>query len=194
MSTQTINPRAIYTANRTTGSTLDQWYTTPTTSGTTVTGAPALDTLFANPFIISKTQTIDRMAVNITVLGSGSTPRLGIYTDDGNNYPGTLVVDAGTQDGGSTGIKTYTTGLPITLEAGLYWLVYFTNGTAPTFRTFSVSSLINVLGYSNTLTSTSGNAGWTKALSFDVLPSTFPAGGSIMNTNPVPAVFVRFNA
>ncbi|MCX6799800.1 MAG: hypothetical protein NT091_01495, partial [Candidatus Falkowbacteria bacterium] len=116
---------------RTKGSTLNQWYTSPNTGTYFTTGSPAINTINVTPFIVSKTTTIDQMAINVTTLGAGSTPRVGIYADDGNNYPGSLVVDAGTQSGASTGVKTYTTNLPVTLEPGLYWLAYIVNGTAP---------------------------------------------------------------
>ena len=177
-------------AYRAKGSTLNQWFTSPVTGTALTTGAPAANTLYAIPFIVSKVMTIDQMAINVTTLGSGSTPRVGIYADNGNSYPGALVVDAGTQSGGATGVKTYTTGLPVTLDPGLYWLAYVTNATAPTIRTFAVASLNPVLGYSSAL-GTAPNLGWSVAFTFAALPSTFTAGGTPVTAVPIPTVFVR---
>lgn len=177
-------------AYRAKGSTLNQWFTSPTTGTALTTGAPAANTLYAIPFIVSKVMTIDTLAINVTTLGSGSTPRVGIYADNGNSYPGALVADAGTQSGATTGVKSYTTNLPVTLDPGLYWLAYVTNATAPTIRTFAVASMNPVLGFPSTL-GTAANLGWSVAFTFGALPSTFTAGGAGITAVPIPAVFVR---
>ncbi|MEA2701756.1 MAG: hypothetical protein QOE22_465 [Candidatus Parcubacteria bacterium] len=177
-------------AYRTKGSTLNQWYTAEVTGTALTTGAPAANTLFAIPFVISKITTIDQMAINVTTLGTGSTPRIGIYADNGNLYPGALVVDAGTQSGATTGVKTYTTGLPVTLDPGMYWLAYVTNATAPTIRTFAVASLVPILGYPSAL-GTAPNLGWSVAFTFGALPSTFTGGAAGVTAVPIPSVFVR---
>lgn len=177
-------------AYRAKGATLNQWYSSPISSTALTVGTPLANTLYAIPFIVSKSTTIDAMAINVTTLGSGSTPRVGIYADNGNDYPGALVVDAGTQSGATTGVKTYSTGLPVTLDPGLYWLAYVTNATAPAIRTFAVTGMNPVLGLSSAL-GTAPNLGWSVAFTFGALPSTFTAGGAAFIAAPIPAVFVR---
>jgi hypothetical protein len=183
------------------GSTLNQWYTSPVTGNALSTGAPVANRLYAAPLILTKTTTIDQMAISVTTARAGTTPRVGIYADNGNLYPGALVVDAGTQSAATTGVKTYTTGLPVTLDPGLYWLAYVTNATAPTVRSIPTASARPVLGFTSLL-GTDGDTvslGWTVAYTFAALPATFTAGavpisilGISTGTTP-PAVFIRIS-
>lgn len=175
---------------RTKGSTLNQWYTSPTNGTALTTGALTANRLYAIPFIVTKVMTVDQMSINVTTLGSGSSVRVGIYADNGNNYPGALVVDGGSVSTATLGVKTYTAGLPATLDAGLYWLAIVSNATAPTIRSFAVASLNPILGYASSLP-TNAQFGWFAAFTFGSLPSTFTAGGTAITAVPIPAVFVR---
>ena len=181
-------------AYRAKGSTLNQWFSSPNTGTALTTGAPTVNNLRAIPFVVSKVITIDQMAINVTTVGAGGTgnARIGIYEDNGNSYPGALIVDAGTNITTSTGVKTFTTGLPVTLDPGLYWLVYVHNNTttAPTIRSFAVASLIPVLGYASTLP-TNQQFGWSVAFTFAALPATYPTGAVAITAIPIPAIFVR---
>ena len=126
---------------RTRGSTLNQWYTSPFAGTALTTGAPASSTLFAMPLIVSGLATIDTLAINVTTLGTAANARVGIYADNGNNYPGVLLVDGGSSSTASTGVKTYSQGLPITLSPGLYWLAYLANGTTNAWQQWHCSSI-----------------------------------------------------
>ncbi|HUO50243.1 MAG TPA: hypothetical protein VMU25_01600 [Candidatus Paceibacterota bacterium] len=177
------------------GSTLNQWYSSPNSGTALTTGSPTVNKLYAIPFVVSKATTIDQMAINVTTVGSGGTgnERVGIYNDNGNDYPGTLVVDAGAAGTtGSTGVKTFTTGLPVTLDPGLYWLVtvHDNSTTAPTLRCFAVASLTPILGYASSLP-TNAQFGWTVSFTYAALPSNFPSGGSAITGVPIPSIFVR---
>jgi hypothetical protein len=176
------------------GSALNQWYSSPNNGTALTTGAPAVNKLFAIPFVVSKIMTIDQMAISITTAGAGGTgnARVGIYSDNGNSYPGALVVDAGAQLTTSIAVKTYTTGLPVTLDPGLYWLVYVHDNStiAPTIRAFTVSSLNPVLGYASSLP-TNAQFGWSVTFTYAALPATFTAGGTPLTAIPIPAVFIR---
>lgn len=179
---------------RTKGSTLNQWYSSPNSGTALTTGAGTVNVLRAIPFVVSKTMTIDQMAINVTTVGAGGagTARVGIYADDGNSYPGALVVDAGTAVTTATGVKTFTTGLPVTIDPGLYWLAYVhgNSTTAPTMRAFAVASLTPVLGYASTLPA-NAQFGWSVAFTYAALPATFTAGGAAITAVPIWAVFVR---
>jgi hypothetical protein len=181
-------------AFRAKGATLNQWYTSPQNGTPLIAGTEGANNIFVTPFVVSKVTTIDQMAINVTTLGAGSTPRVGIYADNGNLQPGALVVDAGTQSGAATGVKTYTTGLPVTLDTGLYWLAYLTNGTAPGIRSYGGASPITIVGYASTLP-TNAQFGWSAAFTFAALPATFPSSTAVALTGGigVPAVFVRIS-
>lgn len=176
---------------RSKGSTLDQWYSAPNTGASLTTGAPTANILRVIPFIVAKTTTIDQMAINVTTAVAGHA-RVGIYADNGNNYPGALVVEATsvTQiDTGTIGVKIATNGLPVTLQPGLYWLAIVGNA-APTIRSFGVGSMLPVLGYASTLP-TSAQFGWLVAFTYAALPNPFTLGGSAIAAVPIPAIFVR---
>jgi hypothetical protein len=179
---------------RSKGSTLNQWYTSPNTGTALTTGAGTVNVLRTIPFIVSKVMTIDQMEINVTTAGAGGTgnARVGIYADNGNNYPGALVVDAGAASTTSTGVKAFTAGMPVTLDPGLYWLAYVHDNatTAPTVRAFAVASLNPVLGYASTLP-TNAQFGWSVSFTYAALPGTFTAGGSAITAVPIWAVFVR---
>lgn len=80
--------------------------------------------------------TYDALQFNCTTAGAaGSTVRLGIYTD-ANGLPGARVVDAGTVDTTTTGLKVAT--ISQVLAAGRYWLVNVAQGgTAPSCTVLS---------------------------------------------------------
>lgn len=65
--------------------------------------------------------TFDRIACHVSFGGTaGAVVRLGIYRSDSNGLPSTLILDAGTVDSTSTGVKEIT--ISQTLAAGSYWL------------------------------------------------------------------------
>jgi hypothetical protein len=82
--------------------------------------------------ILLRAGTLDRIAVNHNnTVTANETARLGIYSDDGNGYPGTLLLDAGTVDlGTATALKPITISQVVT--TGIYWLVVARQGTAGT--------------------------------------------------------------
>jgi hypothetical protein len=168
-----------------------QWYTT-VAAGTALTSASLnANTIYAMPLILTKITTIDKMSVDVTT-ASGTTLEVGIYNDNGNEFPGTLAVDAGSQSPGSVGAKTYTANLPVTLDAGLYWMVV-DGSNAVTIRGFAIAAIIPILGYSSS-TATAVQDGWKSTLTAGTLPGTFPlTGSSTISALPFPAIFVHFS-
>lgn len=180
------------------GSTRNAWYTSAINGTAMTTGAGTVNVLRAIPFIVSEPTTIDQMAINVTTVGAGTATaaRVGIYADDGNNYPGALMVDAGqVTNMNATGVKTFTTNLPVTLGQGLYWLAYVhnCNTTAPTMRALAVGSIPPVLGVGATLP-TGSSLGWSVSFTYAALPATFPSGGAVITAVPIWAVFVRVSS
>ena len=118
---------------------------------------------------------------------------VGIYNDNGNEFPGTLAVDAGSQSPGSTGGKTYTTHLPVTLDAGLYWMVV-NPSNAVSIRGFAIAAIIPILGYSS-ITATAIQEGWVSTETAGTLPATFPLTASAtISAAPLPTIFVHFSS
>jgi hypothetical protein len=124
--------------------------------------------------------------------------RLGLYRDNGNNYPGKLVVDAGTVATTATGQRSLctsgctavSTGLPVTIQPGLYWLALNNNSVAITARGFAVGGLNAIPGLPNSFT-TARNLGWNIANTYAALPSVFPSGATASTAAPLPAIAVR---
>jgi len=75
-----------------------------TDSGLTLTA----DTLYAMPFPVPRTLTIDRLGARVKTGASGKKIRFGIYNDDGSVNPGSLLLDAGEVDASSAGMKVIT--------------------------------------------------------------------------------------
>ena len=99
--------------------------------------------------------TIDRLGVSITTAGAGSTVRLGIYASAANGYPGALLLDAGTIDSSTTGLKEITMSLAV--RAGRYWLAAAAQGgTPPSTRIVTNSKMSAMSGFVTTFTGGAG--------------------------------------
>jgi len=170
----------------------EAWYTFPGTGTTGGTLALVANTLYAIPFVCPKAITLDRIGINVTTLKAGLS-RLGIYADAGGVrtcYPGTLLLDAGTVDTSTAGVKSITIDRALTSNT-LYWLVIVPN-VAPTITGIAAVSGINMLGRTTTLLLQ--HCGLSVAFTYGTLPSTFPTTTTTMLTSIAPAIFVRLSA
>lgn len=154
-----------------------KWYTFM--QGGDSSQTPVFDTMYATPFVVGNVEgiTFDRVGIEIiTGGGAGAVVRLGFFYDDEvkGNYPGRLMLDAGTVDGVATGRKDIS--INQTFPPGLYWAVLACQGNAsvPTIKQTSgyspgfgglESDLDNLFrgGYKEDTAATSGS-----------FPSTFP--------------------
>ena len=75
---------------------------------------------------------IDRIGAVVSTSAATSLMRLGVYEDDGGGQPGNLLVDAGTVDTSTTGLKEIV--IAETLTAGIWWLAGVTQTQTATFR------------------------------------------------------------
>lgn len=92
-------------------------------------GNPTLSRVHYIPFVVTKTQSFDRIATYIgTVGGAGNVCRLGIRNAQADGKPGTLVLDAGTvaTDTGANSTKTITISQQLT--PGLYFAAIASQG------------------------------------------------------------------
>ncbi len=152
---------------------------TPNASPTS-TSSFANNSIKAFPFIITKSMTATEIVSEITSLSAGTTYRVGLYTDN-NGYPNTLVAnsDVGTYDSGTLGVRTGVFAAPITLSAGLYWIVVNSNGLAG-FRANTQANNIVISGLP-AMGSGMARTSWSATLAYGALPSTFPAGAGTTN-------------
>lgn len=168
----------------------EAWFTSPKAGTLTVPSALVANRLYAMPFIVPKNITVDRIGVQVTTL-STTTARLGIYSDNGNCYPGSLLLDAGTIDVTSTGAKTIM--INQALAAGLYWLVIICAAT-PSIACIATAAVISILGHASANLNAAQNMGLYVAQTYGTLPGTFPASPTMITAAPIPAIFVRLSA
>lgn len=163
------------------------------TNGTALTtGAPAVGTLFAFPFIYPRGGTIDIIACNVTTLAVGATIRIGIYnnTSDTDLYPSSLVYGSAELSGATTGVKQESISVTL-LPNTLYWSAYLCGTLAPTVRCYGVANLYPIGGYPAAL-GTAAQIGITVALAYAALPATFTAAGTWITAVPLPEVAIRY--
>jgi hypothetical protein len=175
------------------GSGLEIWYGNFITATALTTGAPAIGTLRAFPYIApTRGGTLDRIAFTVTTLLAGNA-RVGIYnsTSEQNIYPSTLVVDGGDFSTATATVKSTTISVNL-VPSRLYWLVHLCGTGAATLRAVGLTSAPNI-GLNNTLPTTP-NVGISVAQAYGALPATFPAGGTAITAVPIPLIAVRFSA
>jgi hypothetical protein len=167
------------------------------------TTAPALDTLWALPFIVPRKQSFDLLTIRIsTVATTGGVARTGIYKDDGSCYPGALYFDSGSIDtttpaAPSNRDTTITSGLQ-PFEPGLYWLAVVFGVAAPQLHCLRDGTQLEyILGNGSAFSVTAnGGYGYSVAHAFAALPNPYTAGGTVLTvapsaTAPVAAIGVR---
>lgn len=174
--------------------TLERWYTSATTVYTATTVAYGANSLRAMPFVVPKTITIDRIAMEITVAGSaGSLVRIGIY-DSSNALPLNLILDAGTIAGDSATFQSIT--INQTLVAGLYWLTWISNSaTNITFRGIPVSAGVpSILGVPSNLGAGNMANHISQSYTYGPLPSTFDLSSPTASGLNLATISVRLSA
>jgi hypothetical protein len=152
----------------------------------TVTG-----TYYAYPLFIPQT-TIKTVNLGVQLGQTGGAAHVGLYSDNGAGYPGSLLVDFGAITGlTSTATVTLTLTTPQPVNSGYYWVasVYTATSTFP-----------NVYGVNDSYTvSTAAQLGWDTAAHalatsgesasgislanatsvYGALPATFPTGATL---------------
>lgn len=138
--------------------------------------------------------TIDTIGVQVALAVAGSSLRLGIYADDGNLYPSTLLVDAGSVSSATTGPKLVTVSVPMT-RGTLYWLCCHASAGSIQRRCAQQGDGIPILGCGAFVGTTAPDqgSGWFSITAFGALPDPFPAGASplILGSTSRSCVFVR---
>jgi len=100
---------------------------------------------FAIPFEVTSETTIPELDVEVTTAAAASTIRLGIRAHNpatGEPLSGAPLVDAGTIDSTTTGVKPKTLASNLNLKPGWYWYTVTAQGGAPTVRASAPSAVI----------------------------------------------------
>lgn len=169
------------------GTANDIYYTSSLTGYGTSTIAAVSNTLYTNYFIVSNSVALDSIAIHVSTSGAGNA-RLGIYDGSGTNlYPENLIVDAGTVDISTTGVKALT--INESLSKGLYWLCMVSNVN---FTPKALLEPVTVMGHLST-SFPSCIVSWSVAFAYAALPATFPGGGTEQTTNQ-PLIAVRISS
>lgn len=104
------------------GSGITNVYLTRPFSGSATTVALSANRLNHVPFRITKTRIFTKIAVTVTTAVASSRIYLGIRNMDQNTGQPTIeILDCGSVDSSSTGVKEITFGSPLTLTPGLYY-------------------------------------------------------------------------
>ena len=104
-------------------------YYKPTLNGSNSLATTTLqaDIIYTTPIYINKDVDIDRIICNVSVTGTASNIRVGIYNKNSSTgHLGTLIT-SGTASAGSTGFKEIT--VSQTLTAGVYYAAFQADGT-----------------------------------------------------------------
>lgn len=138
-------------------------------------GNPVLGILHGQPFLVPDNATYTKIAVECTS-GQGATRegRLGIYNDT-DGAPSSRVLDAGTVDLSTTGLKEIT--ISQALTAGWYWLAYVGNHSSPVFRGWTATAgCLPWIGYTSIAATANVHPSWVSvAHDYAALPNPFGA-------------------
>jgi hypothetical protein len=136
------------------------------------------NTLYAfNILIPIKTQI---SAMGFTLYSpSSANVRMGIYADNGNEYPGSLLWDSGTIN--LSGLMYPQANVSLTLEPGLYWLAIVSDGSPSVQQTTDLGLCL----IRPEVPTPSGQVNvYQVGYTFGPLPSTFPSGASVNGLRP----------
>jgi hypothetical protein len=151
------------------------------TNGTVASGV-----LYALPFMITRTTTVTQMSSDIETNVTGNA-EMGIYADNGNGLPGSLVLDAGNFSTNSLGTRNIT-GLSTVLTPGQYWVAIVYSAT-PGVKEYPNNGLIPTLGSGTTINAASTNfAMVTMSQAYGALPGTFSTTPTYVSSAPFPIV------
>lgn len=169
-------------------------YTMPLSVASLSVGTATLtaNTLYCLPFNITLSTTFSLIGMKINTT-SATSIRLGIYDATGTGgYPGSLVLDAGTISGVTTGEITISISQ---LLYGNYWMVFISNGAArPDLGSGTVNAAENVVGISspNNTTIISYLSEASVGSYFTALPASLASDTFTYNQNVnIPYIFLK---
>ena len=145
-----------------------------------------IDRCWAVPFEVGRATTFDRIASEVTIVGSGGNLlRLGVYGTS-NGLPDALLLDAGTSDASILG--AFEKNISLALAPGLYWMTLCSNVGVPAEVRALGATASKFVGHTANPLSSSFKSYRTTA----GVPGAFPAnfGVPIADTS-APKIFMR---
>ena len=157
--------------------------------GRSATASLGPNILIAVPFVVGADETFTRIGVEVTTLSSGKAARLGIY-NWANGVPTTLVLDAGTIDTTTTGLKEVT--ISQALTRGVYGLAFVCNDATAAFRT-PQSAGVTAAHYigESTMGGTVAAACLTRSFTYAALPTPFGGTPTPNTEGNCPVMWLR---
>ncbi len=152
---------------------------------------PTPGTAFAIPFLVqSEWPPVVGIGISIYTQGSsGAVVRLGLYKDNGKQYPGKLIIDGGTV--AVTTAANQSVDIPATtLIPGLYWKIVAPQGAPVTYAQLNAMNFGSVIPFlAGTLDEACSAGGGGVPIGYQTtidgaLPSSFPSGATVINANP----------
>jgi hypothetical protein len=142
------------------------------------------------PIFVDKSTSFDRLAIRSSTFLGSTTVRLGIYGDS-NGYPSNLILDAGTVSV-TAATTVYEITISQTLQAGIYWLAFCQQGTAPTTPGYSGNGSATS-GFANFLIVGSASAAGTEVVGFqqNTVTGAFANTTTQTTTGSIPYVWIR---
>jgi hypothetical protein len=148
--------------------------------GSQSTGA---NKLWVAPVFVGKGGTATKIGIRVNVAGTGAV-RLGIY-NNANARPSTLVLDAGTVDPGTTGVKEITISQSVS-DNSWYWLALVSDVTF-SFNSWADNAAFVIGQHADNATYGALNRSFTYA----ALPADESASTYTMDTANMPNIWLR---
>lgn len=161
------------------------YHTLGTTTGFTI------NSLRAIPYAISFDHTLTGIRVEVTTATAGGKARIGIYSDNGSGYPGSLLLDAGEVDCSTTGMKEVTISQALTKSMKKVWLSVNVNSASNGFRWIGgAAQTYSFLGRDSS--GVHGNV-YRVTSAYGALPANYPGSATVESvTTQTPLVEVKF--
>lgn len=162
------------------------WYQCSPSVSVTTNNALGNGILRVAPMFVPRGITLDRLGLEVTGAGDAdSVLRIGIYKDNGDGFPGDLLIDAGTVPGDAIAACAEIT-IDQIVRKGLYWVGAVPQGvttTQPTVRAFApgaplFSTYVPLTTGTAPIANAALNIGWAKTGVTGALPSTWGTGVS----------------
>lgn len=134
---------------------------------------------------------VDAFIINCTTAQAAKILRIGLYRVGSDGNPAGLIVESGSIDVSSTGVKTSTFTAQV-LAPGHYWIACLSDGTTALY-TGTTGTAASVLRGPQSIGNTAGDmsvAGYALSVATSAMPSTCPAITWTPNLN-VPHVLLR---
>jgi len=144
--------------------------------GTIQAATAKSNTLVAYPIELANDTNISALGMAYTASSPTTTCRTGVYSDDGNGNPGTLIIDSGN----FTKARYFqSNSVSTTLSAGIYHLAMNCNGANGIYGFNDASGQVYGQSFTNNVAPDSQYGGVTASQTFgdgsNALPSTFPS-------------------